>query len=132
MDKNYKMTFRLDTFVQGTLMLFLLACGLFGLLGNDNAMITGLFLLFPLGVWQVSSGILFSILLRDKKRLLYLFSVIGFFTTMYIPTFFNIEFLGSPGAYAALPLMTILAGYYFTLTMKDMVVTNSDYINREV
>jgi len=132
MDKNYKMTFRLDTFVQGTLMLLLLGCGLFSILGSEDAFFMGLILLFPLGVWQLSSGILFSILLKDKKRVMYLFSVLGFFVSMKIPDFFNIEFLGSPGLFAALPIMAVLAGHYFTMTMRDMVITNSDYISKKV
>jgi len=78
MDKNYKMTFRMDTYVQGTLILLTLGCGLMSLFGSINFMILGMALLFPLGVWQVSSGLLFGILLKDRKRLTYLFSVIGF------------------------------------------------------
>ena len=128
MDKNYKMTFRMDTYVQGVLILMTLLCGFISLFGGIEFLIIGLALLFPLGVWQVSSGILFSILLKDKKRLMYLFSVVGFFTAMAIPTFFDLDMYTESASYFALSLMAVLAFYYFSITMRDMVATNTDYI----
>jgi len=130
MDKNYKMTFRMDTYVQGTLILLTLGCGLMSLFGSINFMILGMALLFPLGVWQVSSGLLFGILLKDRKRLTYLFSVIGFFTSMAIPELlgFNMNRFGEVGPYIAFSLMAILAFYYFSITMYDMVATNTEYM----
>jgi len=128
MDKNYKMTFKMDTYIQGTLILMILGCGLASLFGIVNYMILGMVLLFPLGVWQVSSGLLFSILLKDKRRLTYLFSVIGFFASLWVPNLFGIKVLGAIGPYFAFSLMAILAFYYFSLTMKDMVATNTEYM----
>ena len=130
MDKNYKMTFRMDTYIQGVLILLILACGIPALFGMSDYMILSMALLFPLGVWQVSSGLLFGILLKDKKRLLYLFSVIGFFVSMYMSFFFGIKLSGDFTMYFVTGLMAVLAFYYFSLTMQDMVATNTDYMRR--
>jgi len=118
----------MDTFIQGTLILMILGCGLVSLFGLVNYMILGMALLFPLGVWQVSSGLLFSILLKDKKRLTYLFSVVGFFASLYVTNLFDIKAFDEIAPYFVFSLMAILAFYYFSITMRDMVATNTGYI----
>ena len=128
MDKNYKMTFKMDTYVQGTLILLILISSLLAFFGSNDFVFLNLLLLFPLGVWQVSSGILFSILLKDKKRLTYLLSVIGFFTSMYIPTLIGIKVNSELAPYFGFSLMAVLAFYYFGITMRDMVAANTEYI----
>lgn len=129
-----KIYLKVDTFVQGLLMLSIAASCLVDSITSTNILILGLFLTMILGIWQVVSAILSSALMRSiKPRGIYLLSVSGFFASLYfLESYFEGTHIVSAYAwFVPIAIMCVLAIYSFTITIRDMVVANSDYIHHK-
>ncbi len=123
---------RRDTFIQGILILFILITGGIGIVIDAGfGLLAGIAMLF-LGLQQVVSAIVFSLVLRDtKKRGLYLLSVIGlliscYFMSILIP-YFDIDLKDWAPQFTFM-IIAVLALHYFTITFRDMAIWSSEYL----
>lgn len=137
--KVLKVALKIDSFVQGLLLLGFLANAINGLIQFkfESFNIGHLYLMFLLGVWQVSSGIILAISLKDENRAKYLLLVLSYFLFWvviyaismmfdYLP-FGEILSQGLICTYAyCLPFL--IGTFYFSITYKNMI--RSHYFKR--
>ena len=134
--KVLKVALKIDSIIQGLLLLGFIVNAINGLISFkfENFNIGHLYLMFLLGVWQVSSGIILTASTQDPKRIKYLGLVVLYFLLAFlISSVINLLPLTKSisniviGIYCyCIPL--IIGTYYFSITYKNMI--RSHYFRR--
>lgn len=142
--KVLKVALKIDSFVQGLLLLGFLINAINGLIQYKSFyfIVGHLYLLSILGVWQVSSGLILALKVKDENRAKYLLLVLYYF--LFWVVIYAISMM-----FDYLPFLTgqvretlgqaliciygfcvpvLIGTYYFSITYKNMI--RSHYFKR--
>ena len=137
--KVLKVALKIDSIIQGLLLLAFIVNAINGLITFkfEYFNIGQLYLMFFLGVWQVTSAVVLFISTRDHKRKSYLRLVLSYFfvwALILVPsgdlTFLPFgEYIGMNLIYIYFYCVPLVIGtYYFSITYKNMI--RSHYFRR--